>query len=98
MAEVETPRGRLARRKEPKMVVDRIRTGVGLALLFITAVPSIALVELSVIVVVLVFAVLVVAEVRCAFSAGCDVGLSLSGTCLEKNSRATLISWVYVHS
>lgn len=97
MAEVETPRGRLARRKEPKMVVDRIRTGVGLALLFITAVPSIALVELSVIVVVLVFAV-VVAEVRCAFSAGCDVGLSLSGTCLEKNNRATLISWVYVHS
>lgn len=50
----------------------------------ITAAPSIALVELSVIAVV-------VAEVRCAFSAGCDVGLSLSGTCLEKNNRATLI-------
>lgn len=89
-ADVETPRGRLARRKEPKMVVDRIRTGGLLALLLlpedsvITAAPSIALVELSVIAVV-------VAEVRCAFSAGCDVGLSLSGTCLEKNNRATLI-------
>lgn len=89
-ADVETPRGRLARRKEPKMVVDRIRTGGLLALLLlpedsvITAAPSIALVELSVIAVV-------VAEVRCAFSADCDVGLSLSGTCLEKNNRATLI-------
>lgn len=75
------------------MVVDRIRTG-GLLLLpedsVITAVPSIALVvvELSVI------AVVVVAEVSrcccCAFSAGCD-DVGLSGTCLEKNNRATLI-------
>lgn len=69
------------------MVVDRTPAG-GLVLLLllldsaITAVPSIAPIAELVIVVV------VVAVVRCSFSAVCDVGLLLSGTCFEKNTRA----------